>query len=64
MLAGLPLGLSAIRWIKSFLFGMPKVDPIAIASSILVILMLASLAAYLPARRAAKIDPMGALRHE
>ncbi len=61
---GLPLALSGTRWIKSFLFGVPPLDPLAIASAILLILALASLAGYLPARRAAKIDPMRALRHE
>ncbi|HXJ38380.1 MAG TPA: FtsX-like permease family protein, partial [Bryobacteraceae bacterium] len=61
---GLPLALAATRWIKSFLFGVPTLDPLAIAAAILLILILASFAAYLPARRAARIDPMRALRHE
>ena len=61
---GLPLALGETRWIKSFLFGVPALDPLAIAAAVLLILILASLAAYLPARRAARIDPMRALRHE
>ncbi len=61
---GLPLGLGGTRWIKSFLFGVPTVDPVAITAAVLLILILASFAAYLPARRAARIDPMRALRHE
>jgi ABC-type antimicrobial peptide transport system permease subunit len=61
---GLPLALGGTRLIKSFLFGVPAVDPLAIASAVLLILILASVAAYLPARRAARIDPMHALRHE
>jgi macrolide transport system ATP-binding/permease protein len=61
---GLPLALAGTRWIKSFLFGVPALDSLAIAAAILLILILASFAAYLPARRAARIDPMRALRHE
>jgi predicted permease len=61
---GLPLGLGGTRWIKSFLFGVPAVDPSAIAAAVILILILASFAAYIPARRAAGIDPMRALRHE
>jgi len=61
---GLPLALGGTRWIKSFLFGVPALDPLAIAGAVLLILLLASFAAYLPARRAARIDPIRALRHE
>ncbi len=64
VLIGLPLGLAASHWLKSFLFGIPAVDPLAIAAAILLLGILASFAAYLPARRAARIDPMRALRHE
>ncbi len=64
ILIGLPLALGGTRWIKSFLFGVPAVDPIAIAAAILLILILASLATYSPALRAAGIDPIHALRHE
>ena len=61
---GLPLALSSARWIKSFLYGVPALDPLSIAAAILLILALASLASYLPARRAAQIEPMRALRQE
>ena len=61
---GLPLALAGTRWIKSFLFGVPALDPLAIAAAVFLILILASFAAYLPARRAARIDPLRALRHE
>jgi ABC-type antimicrobial peptide transport system permease subunit len=61
---GLPLALSGTRWLKSFLYGVEGTDPLAIASAVLLILALALLAGYLPARRAAGIDPMRALRHE
>jgi ABC-type antimicrobial peptide transport system permease subunit len=61
---GLPLALSGTRWLKSFLYGVEGTDPLAIASAVLLVLALALLAGYLPARRAAGIDPMRALRHE
>ncbi len=64
LLVGLPLALAATSWLKSFLFGVRDADPLALAASIVLILALALLAGYLPARRAAKIDPMRALRHE
>jgi predicted permease len=50
---GLPLALSSARWIKNFLYGVPAVDPLSIVAAILLILVLASIAGYLPARRAA-----------
>jgi predicted permease len=61
---GLPLALGSTRWIKSFLFGVPTLDPLAIAAAVLLIVALAALAGYFPARRAARIDPMWAVRHE
>ncbi|MGC2659095.1 MAG: FtsX-like permease family protein [Bryobacteraceae bacterium] len=61
---GLPLGVSGAHWIKSFFFGVPEIDPLAITAAVFLIVILASFAAYFPARRAARIDPMRALRHE
>jgi ABC-type lipoprotein release transport system permease subunit len=56
--------LTGTRWLRSFLFGVHEADPFAIGSAVLLILALALLAGYLPARRAAGIDPTRALRHE
>jgi len=61
---GLPLAMGAARWIKSFLHGVPNFDWAAIAGAIALLTMVSALAAYLPARRATKVDPMVALRHE
>jgi predicted permease len=61
---GLPFVLGATRWLQSFLFGVKPLDPIAVAGSLLLIGVIALLAGFLPAHRAAKIDPIRALRHE
>lgn len=64
LVLGVPAAFAAARWIKSFLFGVASVDPIAIEAATALILVFAFLAAYLPARRVTKIDPMRALRYE
>jgi ABC-type antimicrobial peptide transport system permease subunit len=46
------------------LFGVKPLDPLAFSASALLITGIALFAGYLPARRAVKIDPMRALRHE
>jgi len=66
--AGLMLGIaSAIastRFIKSLLYGLSPTDPAMFGAAAAVLVMVGILAGYLPARRAAKIAPMAALRHE
>jgi ABC-type antimicrobial peptide transport system permease subunit len=52
VLIGLPLAMAASRLIASMLFGVKATDPVTIALAILVMLSMAVLAAYLPARRA------------
>lgn len=54
------LGLA--RVIQSLLFGVPVLDPITLAAVVIVLCGSATLASYLPARRAASIDPVIALR--
>jgi len=46
------------------LFGIEPLDPVSLGGVSLVLFLAATLATYLPARRAAKIDPMVALRYE
>lgn len=62
--AGTAGSLAAARLISSQLYGVSPTDPLTLASIILLLLAIALLSCWLPARRAAKIDPMEALRHE
>ena len=61
---GLAVAYSLTRFVASFLFGMKPHDPLALSVSVLVLAAAAILAGYAPARRASRIDPMAALRHE
>jgi putative ABC transport system permease protein len=67
-LIGLAVGLVGAlivgQAIKAALYGVSPLDPLALTTSFLILLATAMLACYLPARRAAKIDPMEALRYE
>jgi len=61
---GLPTALAASRLVKSFLFDIKPNDPLALTSAVAILLCAVVLAAYMPARKASRIDPMAALRHE
>jgi len=61
---GLPAAWTAAHWVESMLFGLKRNDPFAIVGAILLIVTSAMLAAYLPARRASRMDPMTTLRNE
>jgi len=61
---GLPGALAGARTVDGLLFGINSFDPAAIAASVLLILAVSVGAVLLPARRAARIDPMTALRRE
>lgn len=61
---GLPLAFLAGRSVLSLLHGVDPVDPASYAQATVILLVVASLAAYLPAHRASRIDPMTALRSE
>jgi predicted permease len=65
---GIPLALAAGRaardLLTSVLFELSPMDPFVLSGSCLAILTVASLAAYVPARRAARIDPVSAIKYE
>jgi ABC-type antimicrobial peptide transport system permease subunit len=68
VLIGVAVGLGGAaalsRLIASLLFGVTTLDPGTYAVAALVFIATAAVAAYLPARRVARVDPMGALRAE
>ena len=62
--AGIAAALGLTRLISSLLFGVRATDPATLIVLPLLLTGAALLAAYLPARRATRVDPMAALRHE
>ncbi|HTM24933.1 MAG TPA: ABC transporter permease [Vicinamibacterales bacterium] len=62
LIAGLPAALAGTRVLQSMLFGLAPGDPLTITAAALFMLVLAALAGYIPARRAARVDPLVALR--
>ncbi len=61
---GLPVALAVTRLTKGLLFGLTANDPLTITLATSVMIAIAAMAGYLPARRAAKVDPMLTLRSE
>ncbi len=62
--AGLAGALAAGRWISALLFGVTPADPVTLAIVVCALAGAAALATYVPARRAADVDPTDALRAE
>jgi len=61
---GLPIALAASRLLGSLLYGVSATDPRLFAMSAIAVLTVSSIACYLPARRAASVDPLVALRQD
>ena len=59
---GIPLSLALYRWLESHLFGIEPNDPLTLAATAGLLAAVAVAAAWLPARRAASIDPATVLR--
>jgi ABC-type antimicrobial peptide transport system permease subunit len=61
---GLAGGLSLTRFVSSLLYGVTPADPLTFATVMMLLMVVAVLASWLPARRAARVDPMETLRTE
>ena len=61
---GVPAALAGARLIRAVLFSLDPMDPLSIAFAAVVLFATSALAGYLPARRAASIEPTLALRNE
>jgi ABC-type antimicrobial peptide transport system permease subunit len=64
LIAGTAMALWGVRYMKSLLFGIGPADVPVIAATIAALVLVAALAGCLPARRAMRIGPKEALRHE
>ena len=62
--AGLAMSAATTRMLRAFLHGVDPFDPAAFAGGALAWILIAMLASYLPARRAARVDPLVSLRYE
>jgi ABC-type antimicrobial peptide transport system permease subunit len=61
---GVAAGLLAARMIGGMIWGVKPTDPLSFGFAICLLLLVAGIAAFIPARRAMRVDPMEALRYE
>jgi putative ABC transport system permease protein len=61
---GIAGALATTRWVRSFLYDVSVTDPLTFITVILLLIGVAMLACFVPARRATKVDPLTALRYE
>lgn len=61
---GVPSALLLTSTVRKLLYGVTPNDPASVAGAVIVMLVVAALAAWIPARRASRVDPMVALRYE
>jgi ABC-type antimicrobial peptide transport system permease subunit len=64
LLFGSMVGLAVVRFIASMLYRVTPYDPVALGVAVTTLTMVAVLAGFIPARRAARIDPVSCLRSE
>ena len=61
---GLAAAFAASRLVSSLLFGLAATDGLTMTSAMFVLLVVSAIAGYIPARRAARVDPLVALHYE
>ena len=61
---GLALFAGVARFLRSFLYGVAPGDPVALGAAAMLLLAIAMLASWIPARRAARVDPAQTLRND
>jgi predicted permease len=64
LMVGVVGSLAIARALRSFLFAVTTTDPLSFSAAVVLLLGASALACYLPARRASRLDPITALRHE
>src|SRR5262249_54750073 len=64
VMVGVALSLGVMRLVRAFLYGLTPTDPLVLTVSAAVLLMVGVVAAMMPAWRAARMDPVAALREE
>ena len=62
--AGIGVALLLTRLVKSMLYGLQPTDPVSLAGAVVLLAAVGAAASWIPARRAASVEPMEALRHE
>jgi ABC-type antimicrobial peptide transport system permease subunit len=61
---GLVASVGLTRYVRNLLYGVQPIDPITLVSAVLAMMVIAVAAAWIPARRASRLEPMVALRHD
>ncbi len=64
IVVGLAVGFGLTRFLRTMLFGLQPDDPLAMISAALLLVVVSLIAAFIPALRASRLEPMQALRHE
>ena len=64
VLIGIASAVALSSWVSSLLYGVTRTDPTTFATVSAILILVALAACYIPARRAAHVDPMIALRHD